>query len=211
MQDLLTTIASSSNPRNALAVLRRLAVIAPDEARFARADAAAKAFAREMRLDIANNEATSYDNDHVDWYIGDAMARLVEGEADEVKRAQYREITDAFAAFYEDDGAGDPWRLMATLDFVGLAPEEFNEAKRITDRLGSMLPDLRSLLDDAGRLAGESPAAGIVLAPMLSFLKAAADAHELSRCHLRPAWADLQNPPDSDDHSRASAPSMRGG
>lgn len=211
MQDLLTIISSSSNPANALRVLRRLAVVAPDDTRLAQASAAAKALAREMRLDIANNEAAFCDKHHIDWYIGDAMAQLVEGEADEVKRAQYREIKDAFAAFYDDDGSGDPWRLMATLDFLELSPDEFNAAKRIADQMGSMLPDLRSLLNDARRLAGQLPAAGIVLAPMLSFLEAAGDAHELSRCHLRPAWADLQNPPDSDDHSRASAPSMRGG
>lgn len=207
MQDLLTLIASSSNPRNALRVLTRLATVAPDEERYQRADAAAKELAQQMHPDdIVDIEANDYDKNHVDWYIHDAMARLVDGESDEDKRAQYRSLMAAFDAF-----DADPWRTIATLDFVELSSEEFNEAKHITDRLGSMLPDLRSLLDDAGRLAGESPAAGIVLAPLLSFLEAAADAHERSRCHLRPAWADLQNPPDSDDHSRASAPSMRGG
>lgn len=211
MQDLLTLIASSSNPPNALVVLRRLAVIAPDEDCFERANAAADALAQQMPPDyIKTNEAAACDSKHIDWYIHDAMEQLVDGESDAAKRAQYRDLMDAFDAF-----DGDPWRMMATLDFVELSPEEFNEAKRITDRLGSMLPDLRSLFDDATRLADKSSAARDVLAPMLSFLsnttKAAADAHEVSRCRLRPAWADLQDLPDSAEHLRAQAPSMRGG
>lgn len=99
MPDLLQTIASSSNPRNALNILLRLSVVAPDEGQAENALAVAQELAQQLPPDVVREVEHEIEQDgdgDADQCMRAAIQRLADGESDDIKRAEYHRIAEVF-------------------------------------------------------------------------------------------------------------------
>lgn len=99
--NLLKVIASSSNLRNALSVLLRLSIAAPDDGRAASALFAAEKVAKRLPSNVVREVQSEIEQDdlsNANRQLRAAMQRLIVSESDRAKRAQYQSIAEVFGA-----------------------------------------------------------------------------------------------------------------